>query len=299
MTTPLHFAVIGDPIAHSKSPAMHTAAFRALGLPHTYERIQTTNEELQERLDAVRAGELAGLNVTIPHKTSVLGLVDSIDVSAATTGAANTLVRDPSTGKITAHNTDAPALAYELVRLAGHRRDVFAGRSGLVLGNGGAARAAIFALGSLGVGHVVVRARRPNAQENAQASLLAVLHAGNPKATMSFEHLRGTAPREERSDLIAIVQATSAGMEGAAAPGDAVAVAVAWDTVPDDCVVNDVVYVPRRTPLLARAEDRGLANAGGVGMLARQGALAFELWLGVPPPFDVMLEALTRSLASR
>jgi shikimate dehydrogenase len=294
-TTPLHFAVIGDPVAHSKSPAIHTAAYRALGLPHTYEKLLTTNEALHERVDALRTGEFAGLNVTVPHKTSVLHLVDEIDISARTTGAANTLVRDPTTHNITAHNTDAPALAYELVRLAGHRGDVFAGRSALVIGNGGAARAAIFALGSLGVAHVVVRARRPKAE----AELTSVLHAGNPNATMSFELLSNMAPRAERSDLIAIVQATTAGMEGAAAPGDAVALAVAWDSLPDDCVVIDVVYVPPHTPLLALARERGLANDGGVGMLARQGALAFELWLGVPPPFDVMLEALTRSLASR
>ncbi len=171
-----------------------------------------------------------------------------------------------------------------------------ADRSALVIGNGGAARAAIFALGSLGVGHIVVRARRPKAEDE----LLSVLRAANARATMSFEHLTSnTPPKEERADLIAIVQATTAGMEGAAAPGDAVALAVAWETVPRDCVVNDVVYVPRRTPLLGRAAERGLANDGGIGMLARQGALAFELWLGVPPPFDVMLEALTRSLASR
>jgi len=286
------FAVIGDPVSHSRSPAMHMAAYQALGLPHTYEKIATTADELPERIAALRSGALAGINVTVPHKTAVLRLVDAIDASARTTGAANTLVYDTNCGTITAHNTDAPALAFELTRLSSTAS--FANRSALVLGNGGAARAAIFALGSLGVAHVVVRARRAKAND---AELAAVLAAANPNATMSFEPSLTAAPAAERSDLLAIVQATTAGMTGAA-PGEVVADAVAWSSVPRDAVVLDVVYAPPRTPILARAAKHGLKNDGGLGMLARQGALAFELWLGVSPPFDVMLDSLTRSLAS-
>lgn len=277
----LRFAVIGSPVAHSKSPAMHGAAYRALGLPHSYEKIETTAGELASRVDALRAGTFAGLNVTVPHKTAVLDLVDDVDASARATGAANTLMRSPD-GGVRAHNTDAPALREELLRLA-KSPDVFRGRSAIVLGTGGAARAAIFALGELGVARVIVRGRR------GRDELAEVLAASNPNASLDFE-LLDAAPSAP-SDLAAVVQATTAGMDGGA-PGDVVADAVAWTKTPDDCVVYDVVYAPLQTPLLARAEARGLTTEGGLGMLVRQGALAFELWLGVRPPLDAMRAAL-------
>lgn len=292
MVGSLRFAVIGSPIAHSKSPAMHGAAYRALGLAHVYEKIETSHAELEERVAALRAGHFAGLNVTVPHKTHVLSLVDEIDVSAKATGAANTLVRTKDgTGRVRAHNTDAPALVEELARLA-KSRDTFRGRSALVLGTGGAARAAVFALGRLGVAHVIVRGRR------ASEDLALVLEASAPGARLSFESLGAAPPSSEKDDLSAIVQATTAGMVGADAPGDVVADAIAWATVPRDCAVLDVVYAPPRTPLLDRAAAEGLPNDGGLGMLARQGALAFELWLGIPAPFEVMLGALTTSFAT-
>lgn len=281
---PLRFAVIGSPVAHSRSPAMHGAAFAALGLPHTYEKLETTTEALGERIAALREGTFAGLNVTVPHKTRVLAMVDELDPSARATGAANTLVRDAG-GVVRAFNTDAPALRDELVRLAGDG-ERFRGRSALVLGTGGAARAAVFALGQLGLGRVVVRGRRREALE----ALAAVLTASGSEATLELE-LAGARPADPTS-YAAIVQATTAGMVGSSAPGEIVADAVAWPRVPRDCVVYDVVYAPPRTPLLERARARGLVNDGGLGMLVRQGALAFELWLGVAPPLDVMRGAL-------
>lgn len=284
MTTPLRFAVIGSPVAHSRSPAMHGAAYRALGLPHTYEKLETSIGELPHRVAALRAGTFAGLNVTVPHKTNVLELVDAVDPSVSATGAANTLVRVD--GGVRAHNTDAPALREELVRLAGNDRARFRGRTAIVLGTGGAARAAIFALGQLGVGRVIVRGR------SRKDDLAGVLATSAPGARLSFEPLEAREPTAaEPADLVAIVQATTAGMTGAA-PGAVVADAIAWASVPPDCVVYDVVYAPPRTELLDRAQARGLTNDGGLGMLVLQGALAFELWLGVRPPIEVMRAAL-------
>jgi len=278
----LRFAVIGSPVAHSRSPAMHGAAYRALGLPHVYEKLETTVEELPARVDALRTGTYAGLNVTVPHKSRVLELVDAIDPSAAATGAGNTLLRGQD-GAVRAYNTDAPALREELVRLAEDAAR-FRGRTALVLGSGGAARAAIFALGQLGVARVIVRARKE------KKVLHDVLEASGAPATLSFESL--AAPPAEPADLCAVVQATTAGMDGSSVPGDLVADAVAWATLPQACVVYDVVYAPPRTPLVERATARGLAADSGLGMLVGQGALAFELWLGVKPPRDVMRRAL-------
>ncbi|MDF2697006.1 MAG: Shikimate 5-dehydrogenase alpha [Labilithrix sp.] len=261
---------------------MHAAAYLALGLPHSYDKLETSLEELASRVDALRSGTVAGLNVTVPHKTNVLALVDSVDASASATGAANTLVRFEG-GTVRAYNTDAPALRDEIRRLA-KSPDMFRGRSALVLGTGGAARAAIFALGELGVARVIVRGRRQKDE------LGGVLAASGSSATLVFQAL--DAPPSDPDDLAVVVQATTAGMDGAAVPGEIVARAVDWAKAPPDCVVYDVVYVPPRTPLLVEAAARGLACDSGLGMLVRQGALAFELWLGVPPPLDVMRAAL-------
>ncbi len=251
----MKFAVVGDKVAHSKSPRMHAAAYAALGMDHTYEAIRATAAELPAVVARLRAGELGGMNVTVPHKVRVLDLVDVVAPSAAAVGAANTLVRDAG-GRITAHNTDVPALAAELALLGPP-----AGAA-LVLGTGGASRAAVTALRDhLRVARVTVRGR-PLVSDSAI----------------------------ER-DVAIVVQTTSCGMTGAD-PGEIVRDAVAWDALAAGAVVLDVVYAPEETPLLAEARRRGHPAANGLGMLARQGALAFELWLGVPAPLAAMAASL-------
>jgi shikimate 5-dehydrogenase len=274
---------------------MHAAAYRALGLPHSYEALRATATELPAVVDALRSGAFDGLNVTVPHKERIVALVDDLDESARMVGAGNTLVRSPS-GRVTAHNTDSPALAAELVRLRGGQGGhSWAGRRtagsqgwfdrgrALVLGSGGAARAAIAALARLGAREIVVRARafddasrRDRFVDQAPASIVA--QAWNASASSEAE-------------TIAIVQATSAGMSGAD-PGETVADVVAWGSLPAESVAVDVVYSPRDTPFLSAARSRGLRCDNGLGMLAWQGALAFELWLGVDAPVEVMRAAL-------
>jgi shikimate dehydrogenase len=275
------FGVIGDPVAHSRSPALHAAAYRALGLPHRYEAVRVTADELPSVVAQLRRGDFDGLNVTVPHKERILRLVDAPDPSVLAVGAANTLVRRDD-GRIAAHNTDAPALAAELRRIAGTTLpwgDVRA----LVLGSGGAARAAVAALGTLGVRDIAVRARAFSNGEAARAFV-----AGLPCA-VTTQAWEASPDSELRTHVL--VQATSAGMRGAD-PGEAVAAAVAWDAVPPDALAIDVVYAPRDTPWLRAARRRGLRSDDGLGMLARQGALAFELWLGIDAPLEAMRAAL-------
>jgi shikimate dehydrogenase len=277
---PLRFAVIGDPVSHSKSPAMHAAAYRALGLPHCYEAVHVTADRVPQVIAELRAGRFDGLNVTVPHKERVMALVDTVDPGARVAGAANTLVRDGD-GRITAYNTDAPALAAELRALAGPDAPLTGGRA-LVLGSGGAARAAIAALAQLGVAEIAVRARSlddPALRERFLSSAPAPVVI-EPWAAAASE-----------AGVVALVQATSAGMAGAS-PGEEVAGIVGWATLPDRAVAIDVVYAPRETPWLRAARARGLRADDGLGMLARQGALAFELWLGVPAPLDAMRRAI-------
>jgi shikimate dehydrogenase len=254
------FAVVGDPIAHSKSPAMHQAAYRALGLPHVYGAVRVREGELASIVQALRDGTYDGLNVTVPHKAAVLALVDDVESLAREANAANTLVRTAK-GEIRAHNTDVPALVAELEALAAGR--VLRGERALVLGSGGAARAARKALEQLGA-IVALRDRKTGTL---------------------------TPSAEEETVTRVVVQATSAGMTGAD-PGEALAAAVSWNDLPDDAIALDVVYAPAETPFLRAAGARGLRRANGFGMLARQGALAFELWLGVPAPLAAMRAAL-------
>ncbi|HXN33869.1 MAG TPA: shikimate dehydrogenase [Polyangiaceae bacterium] len=278
---PRRFAVVGDPVAHSRSPAMHAAAYRALGLPHTYEALRATPSELPRVVDALRSGAFDGLNVTVPHKERVLALVDEIDATAQTIGAANTLVRSPD-GHVIGHNTDAPALAAELRRLGGSPAVWAQGRA-LVLGSGGAARAAVAAFARLGVLDIVVRAR---AFEDAFRRDRFVGEAPAPITPQPWR-----ASESSECATIAVVQATSAGIAGAD-PGDAVADAVAWGALPESAVAIDVVYAPRDTPFLRAARSRGLRCDDGLGMLARQGALAFELWLDLTAPQEIMRAAI-------
>lgn len=278
------FAVIGDPIGHSKSPVMQAAAMRALGLAHTYEARRVTADELSSVIAMLRDGVYDGLNVTVPYKERVLSLADVLDPSARLAGAANTLVRAED-GRVVAHNTDAPALAAEIRRLSGDS-SFGAGDRALVLGSGGAARAAVAALGiHLGAREIVVRARAFADVERARA------FAATAPCPITLEPWAPSTGGEERTT--AIVQATSAGMRGAD-PGDSVAGVVAWEALPANAVALDVVYAPRNTPWLAAARRRGLRCDDGLGMLARQGALALELWLGptVKAPLEAMREAL-------
>jgi shikimate dehydrogenase len=259
------FAVLGDPVAHSKSPAMHKAAYRALGLEHSYEAIQAKAADLAGLVRDLREGKYDGFNITIPHKAAILEHVDRVSESAAGVRVANTLVRTKN-GEIVAHNTDVPALAAELKLLAPERTaEEWRASTAVVLGSGGAARAAVAALTTtLGVEDVVRKSR-------GESSL---------------------TPSARDATALTIVQATSAGMIGAD-PGDDIARAIDWSALSPRAVALDVIYAPPETPFLRAARAHGLRSANGLGMLARQGALAFELWLGVPAPYDVMLAALS------
>lgn len=286
---PLRFAVVGDPVAHSRSPAMHEAAYRAHGLPHTYEALLTPEAALPAVVADLRRGVFAGLNVTVPHKVRVLALADEVDPLAARVGAANTLaLRD---GRVVAYNTDVPALAEELRDLAPERGARWASSHAVVLGAGGAARGAVVALvSSLGVARVTVVARR-----GAEALVAALRGTSNGTDLIAVSHplqgAEGGLPPLDLSFADTLVQATSAGMTGASA-GERLTDSLAWPTAPSGLVALDAVYAPPATPFLRAARQRGLRAESGLGMLAGQGALAFALWLGLPSPRDVMLQAL-------
>ncbi len=287
------FAVIGDPVAHSASPRMHGAAYAALGLDCAYEAVRTTEDELPEVLRRLRAGELAGLNVTVPHKRRVLLYVDVVDGSAGGVGAANTLVRMPD-GRIVAHNTDVPAMALELRELTPTSRSSgWKDAHALVLGTGATARAAVVVLGrDLGVAEITVRGRALGgsaARDALGGELGLLLGPAAPDVRLRLQPWGPSAATEREVD--AVIQATSLGMPGGD-PGEPAASTVAWDALPRGAIALDVVYAHGATPFVAAASAHGLGVTDGRGMLARQGALAFELWLARSAPLDVMRASL-------
>ncbi|MCC6644929.1 MAG: shikimate dehydrogenase [Polyangiaceae bacterium] len=293
--SPLRFAVIGSPVARSASPAMHRAAYAALGLPHGYEAAECRDEHaVKAAVGLLRNGTLAGINVTAPWKRAVLAHADSLDASTAAVGAANTLAREGD--RVVAHNTDVPALVSEISRLDPALRGTAA-----ILGSGGAAAAALAACRQLGVRVVAMTTRSfsssealhesETAESLRRAGALTVLWPTDAPPETSNASM---ALRLQWDDLVAgadiLVQATSARDDGPAR-------AVPWSRVKPGAVALELGYGPKETPFLAAARARGLRADDGVGMLVRQGAIAFERWLGVAPDLDVMRDAVLRHLA--
>ena len=255
-------AVIGDPVGHSRSPAMHNAAFAALGLDWVYVALPVARGDGAAAVRAVTTLGLAGLNVTMPHKADAAAACDDLAPEASALGAVNTVVN--ANGTLVGHSTDGNGF----LRALDDEGIAPGGQRVLVIGAGGAARAITHALGRAGA-HVTVSARRPEAARSAAAL------APDGDAT----GLDGIAV--EGFDVV--VNATPLGMDGEAPPFDTAELHAGQ-------FVYDTVY-PVETPLLGEARARGLRAAGGLGMLVHQGALSFSLWTGVAPPLDVMRAA--------
>lgn len=277
MSRALTFVLLGHPVGHSVSPAIHGAAYRALGAPHRYEvRDCPTPEHVRAQVDALRGGELAGANVTVPWKRLALELADRADDSAQATGVANVLSRDEH-GVITASNTDAGALADEIASLHA------APRRAAVIGSGGAAQAAVVACRSLGLVDIAVSSR----SWVTSSPRAAWKHAATFERLAATPHAWPEHPADRRPEVLTsailgadvIIQATSAGMRGAG-PGEEVSAWLPWRELVPGAAAIDVVYNPRVTPFLQAAEAAGVLHRGGLGMLVRQAALAIEIWLG-------------------
>ena len=254
--------VIGSPIAHSLSPALHNAGYAALGLDWVYVAFEVPAGGAVAALDGMRALGLGGLNVTMPHKSDVAAAVDHLTPAAAALGSVNTVV--PERGGLLGDSTDGPGF---LAALADEGFDP-AGKRCLVVGAGGAARAVVFALGEAGATVEVSARRREAAVVAAELASAAVV---GPEAA-------------DGADLV--VNATPVGMTGN--PGLPVDPARLG---PGQLVV-DLVYEPRETALLTAAQARGASVADGVGMLVHQAALAFRAFTGEDAPLATLREAV-------
>lgn len=273
--------LIGWPIAHSLSPAMHNAAFAELGLDWTYSLFPTQPGDLESLLKNLVAQNIVGANVTMPHKQTIMPYLDHISDDARIIGAVNTI--HVLNGKFFGHNTDGIGFLNAL-KEAGREP---AGMRVAMLGAGGAARAAIFSLVQAGVDRITVVNRTAERGVRLSENMARAF----PACHIEFEPLSFETLNHLSKNIDLIVNATSVGMQ----PDDA----SLWPddlAIPDDTIFYDVIYKPVHTLFLQQAQAAGQKTINGLGMLVHQGVVAFEIWTGQKAPLETMKQACLKTL---
>ncbi|MDR9853105.1 shikimate dehydrogenase [Paenibacillus sp. VCA1] len=269
--------VIGDPIAHSKSPVMHQAALEALGLPGAYVPMHVKTGQVKDAIAGIKALGFRGINVTIPHKLEVIPHLDHLDETALRIGAVNTIVNDQ--GVLTGYNTDGIGYVRSLKEEAAPD---LKGKKIVVLGAGGAARGIIYALSLENPDRIYVANRTVDKAEAMAAEW------------KDLADIRGISMMqlpECLKDADILINTTSVGMHPnmAHTPVDT-------DLIPEGIVVSDLIYNPLQTKLLAESAQKGCIVHGGLGMFVNQGAYALEYWTGLPAPVAAMRNAVLKDM---
>ena len=271
--------VIADPIEHTVSPAMHNAAFEEMGINYLYLPFRVKREELGKAIAGMRALNIRGLNVTIPHKVAVIPFLDELDDLAQRIGAVNTIVND--NGVLRGYNTDATGFLQALLERGVEPR----GKRVIILGAGGASRAISLILAERGSNLVILNRTWDKAKE----------HADRVSQTCQREVQALKLDRENLAKALnkadILVNTTSVGMSP-----DIEETPVTADLVKPPVIVFDIVYNPIKTRLLREAEATGTETISGIDMLVWQGALAFEKWTGLKAPVKVMREEAIKVL---
>jgi len=271
----IQLGLIGYPLGHSLSPKIHTAALKTGGLQGDYSLFPIHPDDkqgLKDLLARVRAGEITGLNVTIPHKQNVIEFMDELTPTAQVIGAVNTIyMRD---NKLIGDNTDAPGFLSDLKRVS--NSSFGTSHSALVLGAGGSARAVVYALANDGWNVTIVARRIEQAQQLADSFTNYQLPITN-LAALSL------------STFQLIVNTTPLGMT----PNTETSPLPENTVLSKHTFVYDLVYNPRETKLVHDARAQGLNASTGLGMLIEQAALAFEKWTGVNPDRAAMQQAVS------
>lgn len=278
----IKLAITGYPLAHSLSPVMHKAALVHTGLEGDYMVQEAAPDELETKVNYLKANGFRGFNVTIPHKVAIMDLLDEIDPFAKQVGAVNTVVINPDK-KLSGYNTDVYGFSQAI---PADIRDNLQGKKAMVLGSGGAARAVVAGLVDIGVSEITICAR--NVEKTKELV----------DKNINKLNLRG-APMIAKRDLAGVslvVNTTPVGMQGKF-EGESPLSEESIASLPADALVYDLVYKPAETKLLELAKKRGLSTLNGTDMLVLQGAKAFELWTGVPTPVEIMKQALLAALS--
>jgi len=263
--------VMGWPIGHSRSPALHGHWLKRYGIAGAYVALPVRPDHLERALRALPFLGFVGCNVTVPHKEAAFRAVDLVDHAASRLGAVNTVVVRPD-GSLEGRNTDGEGFRRHLEASAPAWRA--AGRPVLVLGAGGAARAVVGSLADMGVPEIRLANRTDARAEHLVAEF------GRPLRSWPWaRRVEGLA------DCSLVVNTTQLGMTGQEA------LDLPLDPLPADGVVYDIVYTPLETPLLAAARRRGHVGVDGLGMLLHQARAGFAAWFGVEPAVDDALRA--------
>jgi shikimate dehydrogenase len=271
--------IFGDPIAHTRSPAMHNAAFRARGLPYVYVPFLVRPTDLAKAVHSLRALHLSGVNVTVPHKERIVRYLDVLSAEAELCGAVNTIVnRD---GTLFGDNTDGRGFLVSLQErsLSPRRKEI------VLIGAGGATRAVLVSLIRAGSARITIVNRtltKAQALVRAYGSLCKTHLEARPLETLRDPALLKSAAL--------VVNCTSVGLHGEEFPP------LAYVATPRGCLFYDLLYRPSMTAFLQQARKARRPILDGRRMLLHQGALAFSLWTREPAPIEVMARALARAL---
>lgn len=268
--------LIGWPVSHSFSPAMHNAALAALGLNWVYMPLPVPPASVGDAIRGLPALGFRGVNVTVPHKQTVMPFLDEISAAATVIGAVNTILVEQKSGRLIGSNTDWRGFLADLAAL---EVDI-SGRDCIVFGAGGSARGIVYGLNQVG-GRILVLARRMEQAQRMAADL-------GDDFVLDIRPIEELGEVASQVDAPLIVNTTPLGMspnvEGSVWP-DGV-------PIPAGSFVYDLVYNPVETRLMRQATAAGCRTSNGLGMLLRQGAASFALWTGVEPDLAVMKEAL-------
>lgn len=269
--------LIGDPVAHSLSPAFQQAAFDACEIPVRYELLHTPPEELGERVRQLRGGAFSGANVTVPHKEFFFDAVDERSAVAERAGAVNTIICD--SGRLYGENTDVFGFA-ESLRAIDFPFDT---SMAIILGAGGAARGVVVALLESNIDRIVVANRTPSRAERLASDLddSRISTCGTDEAVTNATEAR------------LLINATSIGWNDDRLPVDP----VVFSCMDESALAYDLTY--RTTNFLQHAHQRGLRTMDGLAMLVHQGARSFEIWTGQPAPVQIMLDAAMAARQAR
>lgn len=273
--------IFGDPVTHSLSPLMQNHALELAGIDAVFVPFHVRPEQLGQAVAGIRALDLLGVNVTVPHKEAVCAHLDDIDPVARQIGAVNTIVN--RNGRLCGYNTDGLGFLRSLQEDLGLHP---AGLRILLLGAGGACRAALVGLCQAGAARVTV-ANRTQARAESLAQEFSQVFGGTTIAKCSLEP---AALRLVLAEADLVVNTSAAGLQGEAFPG------FPWDAVPAQAAFYDMIYGAELTPWLREAQGRNHSVAGGLGMLAGQGEEAFYLWTGKRPPFGAMRARLLAAI---
>ena len=269
------FAVIGDPIAQSKSPDMHNAWFEEQGIDATYIPLHVKEADLAQAVQSLKLLGASGWNVTIPHKQAIIPLLDELDEMAEKMGAVNTVVRQEN-GTLKGYNTDGTGFVRSLEDVISEN---MRNEPLLVIGAGGAARGIVHALHATGYTNITVANRTV---EKAQA-IIDEIGVGESLSLQNVEsHL---------ADFKIFVQTTPAGMT----TGE-IDLPFSMEQFPMQAIAADIVYNPLMTPFLRAAEEKQATIVNGLGMFVHQGAIAFEYWMQQYPKTGAMMTSLTEQL---